>query len=154
MLLEVEADQDMVNESGSLMDRVTAGLITTCRECSSVHPLFIVTHLVIQVQDPTANVEESDFLGVLLRDTNASHLLEIVVSRCPQDAFDAVWKTYFKGKLARLAHHPVANFVLAKAIDRVSEDQLSEIFEELPDAWQKLISEAGQLILASYYSLL
>jgi hypothetical protein len=35
MLLEVEADQDAVNESGSLMDRVTAGLITTCREFSS-----------------------------------------------------------------------------------------------------------------------
>jgi len=80
---------------------------------------------------------------VLLRDTNASHLLEIVVSRCPQDAFDAVWKTYFKGKLARLAHHPVANFVLAKAIERVSEDQLSDIFEELPDTWQKLISQAN-----------
>jgi nucleolar protein 9 len=144
MLLEVEADQDIVNESGSLMDRVTAGLITTCREFSSVHSLLGVTHLFIQVQDPTTDVEESDFLGVLLRDTNASHLLEIVVSRCPQDAFDAVWKTYFKGKLARLAHHPVANFVLAKAIERVSEDQLKEIFEQLPDTWQKLISKARQ----------
>jgi nucleolar protein 9 len=53
-----------------------------------------------------------------------------------------LWKTYFKGKLARLAHHPVANFVLAKAIERVSDNQLSEIFQELPDTWQKLISEA------------
>ena len=144
MLLEAEADQDMVNESGSLMDRVTAGLITACREFSSTSSLLIMTQLGIKVQDPTVDVEESDFLGVLLRDANASHLLEIVVSRCPQDAFSALWKTYFKGKLARLAHHPVANFVLAKATERVSDNQLSEIFQELPDTWQKLISKARQ----------
>lgn len=41
MLLEVEADQDMVNESGSLMDRVTAGLITTCRGSSSIHSFLL-----------------------------------------------------------------------------------------------------------------
>ncbi len=31
MLLEVEADLDMSNESDSLMDRVMVGVITTCR---------------------------------------------------------------------------------------------------------------------------
>jgi len=41
MLLEVEADQGVVNESGSLMDRVTAGLITTCREFSSTSFLSV-----------------------------------------------------------------------------------------------------------------
>ena len=30
MLLEVEADQNMSNESGSLMDRVMMNMITTC----------------------------------------------------------------------------------------------------------------------------
>ena len=30
MLLEVEADQNMSNESGSLMDRVLMGMITAC----------------------------------------------------------------------------------------------------------------------------
>ena len=32
VLLEVEADQGMANEPGSLMDRVMVGLITSCRE--------------------------------------------------------------------------------------------------------------------------
>ncbi len=44
-------------------------------------------------------------------------------------------------KIARLAGHPVANFVLAKALERVSESQLSEIFEELDGTWNKLIRE-------------
>ncbi|KAF8960207.1 hypothetical protein BDZ97DRAFT_1834525 [Flammula alnicola] len=109
MLLEVEADQDMSNQPGSLMDRVMVGVITAC------------------LQDPPSRVDESDYLGTLLRDPNSSHLLEIIVSRCPDKAFNAMWETYFKGKLARLAAHPVANFVLAKAVER------------LDGTWNKLI---------------
>ncbi|KAF8875333.1 armadillo-type protein [Gymnopilus junonius] len=121
MLLEVEADQDMSNEPGSLMDRVTVGLITACRD------------------DPSANVEESDYLGTLLRDPHSSHLLEIIVSRCSDNVFRSLWKTYLKGKLARLGAHPVANFVLAKALERVSENELSEAYQELDGVWSKLI---------------
>ncbi|KAF9474932.1 hypothetical protein BDN70DRAFT_884318 [Pholiota conissans] len=129
MLLEVEANQDMSNEPNSLMDRVMAGVITTCKN------------------DPSADVEESDYLGTLLRDPSSSHLLEIIVSRCPDDAFNALWKTYFKGKLARLAAHPVANFVLAKALERVSEAQLSGLFEELDGTWNKLIRNSRTGVL-------
>ncbi|KJA16110.1 hypothetical protein HYPSUDRAFT_47764 [Hypholoma sublateritium FD-334 SS-4] len=121
MLLEVEADLDMSNEPDSLMDRVMVGVITTCLENSS------------------ADIDESDYVGTLLRDANSSHLLEIIATRCPNNAFNALWKTYFRGKMARLAAHPVANFVLAKALERVSEIQLSEIFEELDGTWNKLI---------------
>lgn len=35
LLLELEADQDMYDDSGSLMDRVTMGIITACRTFSS-----------------------------------------------------------------------------------------------------------------------
>lgn len=99
----------------------------------------MITHAI--VENSSADIEESDYLGTLLRDANSSHLLEIIATRCPNDAFNALWKTYFKGKVARLAGHPVANFVLAKALERVSEFQLSEIFEELDGTWNKLIRE-------------
>ena len=89
--------------------------------------------------DPVPDIEDSDYLGTLLRDPIASHLLETVVSRCPDVAFGVFWNTYFKGKLARLAAHPVANFVLAKAAERSSEGQLAELFEELKDSANKLI---------------
>ncbi|KAF9563347.1 ARM repeat-containing protein [Agrocybe pediades] len=121
MLLQVEADQDMANESGSLMDRVMVGIITACQK------------------EPIPDIEDSDYLGTLLRDPTASHLLETVVSQCPDVAFNVFWNTYFKGKLARLAAHPVANFVLAKAAERSSEDQLAQLFEELKDSASKLI---------------
>ena len=49
-----------------------------------------------------------------------------------------MWSVYFDNKLSRLAVHPVANFVVAKSIDRVSADQLKSIIEELGGAWGKI----------------
>ena len=86
-----------------------------------------------------AGFEESDYVGTLLRDPNSSRLLETIATRCPDDAFHALWKTYFKGKLPRLASHPAANFVVAKAIERLSEDQLSEACDELRNTWNRVI---------------
>ena len=78
-------------------------------------------------------------MGTLLRDSNSSRLLEIIATRCPDDAFNALWKTYFRGRLPRLAAHPAANFVVAKAIERLSEDQLSEACDELGSTWNRVI---------------
>ena len=91
--------------------------------------------------DPSSTSEASDYLGTLLRDPSSSHILEIITSRCPPSAFDKLWAVYFKGALPRLAVHPVANFVLAKALERVSESQLSEVCAELRNTWHKLISK-------------
>ncbi|KIK07666.1 hypothetical protein K443DRAFT_673245 [Laccaria amethystina LaAM-08-1] len=129
VLLEVEADQDMANEPGSLMDRVMVGLITSCQN------------------DPSSTPEASDYLGTLLRDPSSSHILEIITSRCPPSAFDKLWAIYFKGALQRLAVHPVANFVLAKALDRMSECQLLEVCDELTNTWHKLISTSRTGVL-------
>jgi len=87
------------------------------------------------------NIDESDYVATLLRDPNSSRLIEIIATRCPGDAFDVLWKTYFKGRLPRLALHPAGNFVLAKAIERLSEAQLSEACDELESTWSKVIRE-------------
>ncbi|EDR04892.1 uncharacterized protein LACBIDRAFT_303745 [Laccaria bicolor S238N-H82] len=129
VLLEVEADQGMANEPGSLMDRVMVGLITDCQN------------------DPSTMPEASDYLGTLLRDPSSSHILEIITFRCPPSAFDKLWAIYFKGALPRLAVHPVANFVLAKALERVSEGQLLEVCAELRNTWHKLISTSRTGVL-------
>lgn len=55
--------------------------------------------------------------------------------------FKGLWNVYFKGKLGRLSAHPVANFVVGKALERVNEEQLGEACEELLPAAEKLFSE-------------
>lgn len=91
--------------------------------------------------DPTAIPEPSDFLSTLLRDPTSSHLLETLVLRSPPPIFNILWTVYFKGKLAKLAIHPVANFVVAKTIERMNAEQMAEVIEELGDVWGKIRGE-------------
>ncbi|KAJ7672874.1 ARM repeat-containing protein [Mycena rosella] len=129
MLLAVEADQQMTEDADSLMDRVLVGLISSSRE------------------DPTGTPPVSDYLNTLLRDPTSSHLLETVVARCPEPAFCILWATYLKGNLPRIAAHPVANFVLAKALERVNAAQLAEACAELQNVWGKLIQTSRTGVL-------
>lgn len=80
---------------------------------------------------------------MLLRDPTSSHLLETLVSRCPGQIFNLLWSTYFEGTLVRLALHPIANFVLARAIERQDSKQLGNTLKELGGSWVKLISESS-----------
>ncbi|KAF8121342.1 armadillo-type protein [Boletus edulis] len=123
LVLEIEADHGSASTSDSLMDRVLVGMITT------------------YLEEPTASIEPSDYVVTLLRDPTSSHLLETLVSRCPEEVFRMLWSTYFDGKLARLALHPVANFVVAKAVERQDSEQLGNTLEELKSSWSKLISK-------------
>jgi nucleolar protein 9 len=91
-------------------------------------------------KDPSPMLEQSEYLSTLFRDATSSHLLETLVTRAPERAFTFLWSTYFQGKLARLAAHPVANFVVARALEKVNTEQLGEACEELTNAWGKVIS--------------
>ncbi|KAH9894177.1 ARM repeat-containing protein [Cubamyces lactineus] len=129
MLLELEAAFHMSDAPGSLMDHVLVGLIALLHE------------------DPNATAPESDYLVTLLRDPTASHLLETLVLRSPQRVFDLLWQTYFTGKLARLAVHPVANFVVAKAFERLRSEQLQAAVEEVRGVAGKIVKNARTGVL-------
>lgn len=91
-------------------------------------------------EDTNRKPEASDFLGTLLRDATSSHLLETLVTKSSPPIFSSLWSTYFQQHLSRLSVHPVANFVVARALSRIDEDQLSGVCEELGKSWQKIIS--------------
>lgn len=93
------------------------------------------------VENKAASYEASDYVGTLLRDPTSSHLLETLARRLPEEAFNLFWTTYLEGKLARLAVHPVANFVVAKALERISEEQLGLTCGELEGVSEKIFSE-------------
>ncbi|KAI0356684.1 ARM repeat-containing protein [Trametes cingulata] len=129
MILELEAAFREADKPGSLMDHVLVGLITLLHE------------------NPEATAPESDYLMTLLRDPTASHLLETLVRRSPERVFDLLWQTYFVGKLARLAVHPVANFVVAKALERLNAEQLRAAVQELQGVASKIVKNARTGVL-------
>ncbi|KAN0135354.1 hypothetical protein V8E53_006919 [Lactarius tabidus] len=128
MALEMEADQDLSDEPGSLVDHVLIGLISACHD------------------DPSFVPEASDYLLTLLRDPTSSHLLETIVSRCPEPVFDVLWTTYFERSLRKLSVHPVANFVVAKALERAQARQLTYTFSELRDSLESRVGTLRALI--------
>ncbi|KAI0079728.1 ARM repeat-containing protein [Panus rudis PR-1116 ss-1] len=131
MMLELEAEMKTADESGSLMDRVLHGLITT------IHA------------DPNAKPEASGYVATLLRDPTSSHIFETLVSRSPEAVFDVLWSMYFEKKLGRLAVHPVANFVVAKAIARLNTKQLANAFGEISDVAVKILKASRTGVLCA-----
>ena len=51
--------------------------------------------------------------------------------RCPESIFNIIWSTYLERSLRKLAMHPVANFVIAKALERAGLKQLTYTLGEL-----------------------
>jgi nucleolar protein 9 len=88
--------------------------------------------------DSPSTPEASDYIATLLRDSTSSHLLETLVLRCPESVFGILWTTYLERSLRKLAMHPVANFVVAKALERANAEQLSYALNELRDSLGKL----------------
>ncbi|KAJ4472084.1 armadillo-type protein [Lentinula aciculospora] len=121
MLLNVEAELEMADEHGSLMDRITVGAVSA------------------SLAQDTVSVDPSDYLGTLFRDPTSSHLLETVLSKASDKPFALIWNAYLRGKLPRLAVHPVGNFVVAKALERADASQLATAYEELQEVWEKMI---------------
>ncbi|KIY48757.1 ARM repeat-containing protein [Fistulina hepatica ATCC 64428] len=126
ILIEVEAEQGLTNDTDSLMDRVTMGLVS----CPS-------------------SSEPSDYVGTLLRDETSSHMLEIVIARSPPATFDSMWRLYFVGSLTRLSCHPIANFVVSRAVERCSGQQLDSFCDELEETWPKVINARRVNVLRS-----
>ena len=102
----------------------------------------------------TVNTEKeaksSNHLITTLLDQTASHTTEVALECSNSKVFKTFWELYFKGKnLQRCLKHPIGNFVISKALNRLAYDlelnekwvteQLNEVINVLKDVGKKLI---------------
>ncbi|KAF9518476.1 hypothetical protein BS47DRAFT_1289620 [Hydnum rufescens UP504] len=120
MMLRLEAESGEAEMAGSLMDRVLMGMIS-------------------RLIDGQATLDREDYLETLMRDPTSSHLLEVLALCAPPRVFQSIWTTYFVGRLPKLVTHPVANFVVAKAVERLEAE------EDLRTVWLEMGGVAGEL---------
>jgi nucleolar protein 9 len=66
----------------------------------------------------------------------------------PEKVFAAIWSTYFEGKIGKLAIHPMSNFVVAKAIERLSKEGVERVVTEC-----KAVSGGRGMISTSTFTL-
>jgi hypothetical protein len=108
-VLQIEADLGVGDKPDSILDRLLQGLVTS-----------------LLTESDTPSSERSDFLEAMLRSPSTSHTFEVVLSPAiSNDAlFKAIWKAYFQERIAKMAAHPVANFVFTAAVHRLDAQAL------------------------------
>ena len=110
------------------MDRLLLGLITSMRMSSSNLLIRLISRA---DEDDTASPERKDFLDASLREQASAHTFELILSLAPKPVFDALWSTYFVPHVSKLAGHPVANFLVAKSVERLALDQVRGLLVDL-----------------------
>ena len=58
------------------------------------------------------NDDRDAYVETLLRDQVGSHLLEKIVQVASPALFQKFYTSYFRGRLVKLSHHPIANYVI------------------------------------------
>lgn len=138
LLLSLEAAARESAKPGSLADVVLEGLISA--EAGKLES---------DGDGPgDAKSESSDGVETLLRHPSGSHSLEAILSRLPSRYVDRFWSIYIRGKVSRLACHPVGNFVQASAVRRLGRPLVQETLEEIKvDEGGKMVKEAKTGVL-------
>ena len=82
----------------------------------------------------------SDMLLSLMTDKGGSHMVEVALTAAPEDIFQKLCSTAFKGRITSLAQHPTANFAVQAALGSVRKPaQLKRMCEDLCPAISSLL---------------
>jgi nucleolar protein 9 len=117
------------------MDRVLAGLVSE-KGRQRFFWLFVNDGVRI-ISKFTAECISSPYVSGLFVDPTSSHLSESILAHCSSGVFVRLWDLYFADNLSRLAVHPVANFVVARGVERLDAETLEITISRLHATWSK-----------------
>ncbi|KAK8254465.1 armadillo-type protein [Phyllosticta capitalensis] len=90
--------------------------------------------------DPITETSDSGaFINGMLFDTIGSRLLEVIVEHAPGKLFKAVYKEFFKPRMASLARNEIAGYVETKVLERLSKEDLEEAMHSILHEVPKLV---------------
>ncbi|CAM0141460.1 Nucleolar protein 9 [Umbelopsis sp. WA50703] len=112
LLLELQNDvEEGQKVNDMLVDRILWGIVTD--------------------ETPGPNSDRDAWFETLLRDQVGSHLLEVVLKTISPSLYNKIFVTYFRNRLVKLCHHPVANFVVQQLfVNARTSVQLELMVEE------------------------
>ncbi|GAC76082.1 hypothetical protein PANT_19c00092 [Moesziomyces antarcticus T-34] len=123
---EVDALGDAADEgewSGSLVDLFLGGFVS---------------------KPPTAGegeVERDVYLETSLRDSVASHALQLALERAPAATAARFFAVYIHGRMAKLCVHPAANHIVAALLRRLSAAELAPAIAEMGKVATGMVKE-------------
>lgn len=119
LLLQCEAEDGAVGE-GSLFDILTEGLVAA-----------IARKKEAKKAGKKEKIEPQPYLSAQVVSKTGTRLLEALLTLAPKPVFKALWKTYFAGKLGKLASHPYANYAVAAGIGRLDAAGVQAAISEI-----------------------
>ncbi|CBQ73328.1 conserved hypothetical protein [Sporisorium reilianum SRZ2] len=126
LLIEAEADsldsaQDSKHWAGTLVDSLLNGFISSAPSSD----------------EPTKDV----YLETSLRDSIASHALQLALERAPASAASRFFDVYIRSRMAKLCVHPAANHIVATLIRRLSRADLAPAIAEMAKVGTGMVKE-------------
>ncbi|SNX83769.1 related to NOP9 - essential subunit of U3-containing 90S pre-ribosome [Melanopsichium pennsylvanicum] len=125
LLIETESDSlnadSDVSWKGSLIDKLLNGFITSPPQ--------------------TKATEKDAYLETSLRDSIASHALQLSFYRAPISSARQFFSNYITGRMAKLCVHPAANHIVATLIRRLSTSDLKEAIAEMAKVASGMVKE-------------
>lgn len=139
-----EGDAEKPN---SLLDHLLEGLITAMSASFSIPTRSGRPALMLGESVPLV---ASEYQASLLTSATGTRLFETILRVAPPDVFQAVWSTYFEGKIGKLAAHPMANFVVARGVSRLDKAGVERVVMECRSVsgGKALISESRLNLMA------
>ncbi|EST05219.1 Armadillo-type fold [Kalmanozyma brasiliensis GHG001] len=125
LLIEVEADslnsEDASQWKGSLVDSFLNGFVST---------------------PPTGEEAQKDvYLETSLRDSVASHALQLALERAPSSTASRFFDTYIRSRMAKLCVHPAANHIVATLLRRLDGAELQTAIAEMTKVASGMVKE-------------
>ena len=91
---------------------------------------------------PTEGTDSASFFNSTLYDPIGSRLCESLVTSSPGKTFKVLYQSLFRNKLPTLARNETASYVLMKALERLSKEDLQEAVQELCPHVQLLVGRS------------
>ena len=92
--------------------------------------------------------EDLTYAQKMLNDPVGSHLMEIVIAKCPGRLFKRIYKGLLDAKLVDTAKSSTGSYVLIKAIDRFSSGNLEKAVQELAPVMSDLVRNSTAVVTA------
>lgn len=126
LLIEAEADSlDTVPEGtkwkGTLVDSLLNGFVSS--------------------PSPSSDAEKDSYLETSLRDSVASHALQLALERSPATTASRFFSIYITNRMAKLCVHPAANHIVAALIRRLSSEDLAPVIAEMGKVAAGMVKE-------------
>lgn len=120
LLLECEVE-DGAAGAGSLLDILTEGLVAVVEGKKDAKA----------AGEKAPKPKPQPYLSAQLVSVTGTRLFEALLKVAPKKVFKALWKTYFIGKLGKLAPHPYANYVVAAGVSRLDAAGIEAAVSEI-----------------------